>query len=438
MIHGEPQADVFGMDVARYGAFAANREYLRQTTRQFYSRRFVLTFPNERLPAGRVLKRPGAYAEMTAAGCQWASSWGLETPAFFAPPGFVEQPTARRSNAFDLIAKECRAVREAAGLIDISGYSRYEVSGPAAADWLNELLASRLPGPGRARLAPMLDGAGKLKGDLTILNWGDGAYWLMGSYYLREFHLRWFADHARPGAFVADVSDAQTGFLLTGPRAREILARATHQDVSRAAFAFMACREFDVGLTKARVARLSIAGELGYEINAPALEHATLRQTLRAAGHDLGLVEIGYNALNSLRLEKSFGIWSREFTQGYDPATTGLARWIDYDKPSFVGRDAALKAREAAPALAQVTLEIDVADADASGFEPVWLSGRKAGFVTSGGYGHYVGKSLAMALVDQQASAVGTALTVHVVGVERPARVIAPSPYDPSAARMRS
>ena len=438
MIHGEPQADVFGMDVARYGAFASNREYLKQTTRQFYSRRFVLTYPNERLPAGRVLKRPGAYAGMSAAGCQWASSWGLETPAYFAPKGFVETPTARRSNAFGLIGEECRAVRETAGLVDISGYSRYEATGPGAAAWLDELLASRLPSPGRARLAPMLDSSGRLKGDLTVLNWGDGSFWLMGSYYLREFHMRWFADHARDGAHVADISDSQTGFLLTGPRARDILQRVTHQDVSREALPFLACGAFDVGLAKARVARCSIAGELGFEINVGALEHPTLRETLMEAGAELGLREVGYYALNSLRLEKSFGIWSREFTQGYDPATTGLARYVDYEKPAFVGREAALQERGGEAALVPVTLEIDATDADASGYEPIWRDGRKAGFVTSGGYGHWIGKSLALARVDPASSAPGTALCVHVVGVERPARVIAASPHDPTGTRMRS
>ncbi len=438
MINGEPQADVFGMDIARYGAFAANREYLKQTTRQFYSRRFVLTQPNERLPAGRPLKRPGAYAGMTEAGCQWAASFGLEIPAYFAAPGFVEAPTAKRSNAFDLIGEECRTVREAAGLLDISAYSRYEVSGPQARAWLDETMASKLPDPGRARLAPMLDSAGRLKGDLTVLNWGDGTYWLMGSYYLREFHLRWFADHRCEGAEVRDISDIWTGFLLTGPKAREILERTTHQDVSNASLGFAACRELDVGLTRARVARLSIAGELGFEINVPALEHASLREKLLEAGRDLGLREIGYSALNSLRLEKGFGIWSREFTQGYDPVSTGLDRWIDYDKPSFIGRDAALRARGDPPAQIQVTLEVDALDADPSGFEPIWRDGRMVGFVTSGGYGHSTRRSLALARVEPSAIAVGAALTMHVVGVERPARVIGPSPHDPSGARMRA
>ena len=151
MIYGEPQADIFGMDIARYGAFAANREYLKQTTRQFYSRRFVMTFPNERLPAGRPLKRPGAYDGMTAAGCEWTASWGLEIPAYFAPMGFRENTTLKRSNAFDIVGDEALQVRRAAGLVDISAFSRYAVSGPGAEAWLDRLLACKLPKPGQAQ-----------------------------------------------------------------------------------------------------------------------------------------------------------------------------------------------------------------------------------------------------------------------------------------------
>jgi dimethylglycine dehydrogenase len=439
MILGEPQSDVFGMDIARYGAFAANREYLKQTTRQFYSRRFVLTFPNERLPAGRPLKRSGAYEGMTAAGCQWRDSWGLEMPVYFAPPGFVEFPSAKRSNAFEIVAAEARAVRGSAGLVDTSAYSRFAISGPAAKAFLDKLLPINLPKPGQAKLAPMLSADGRLKGDLTLLRWSENDFWLMGSYYMREFHLRWFADHAVEGAVVADISDATTGFLITGPKAREILALTTHQDISAAALPFMSCVELDVGLIRAKVGRLSIAGELGFEINVAAAEHAALRETLMSGGKELGLVEIGYYALNSLRLEKSFGIWSREFTQGYTAEMTGLDRWIAYDKPGFIGCDAVRRAREAKSTdHALATLEVDATDADASGFEPIWRDGRKVGFVTSGGFGHTVGKSLALALVAPDATTPGTELTVHLVGVEHPARVIAPSPYDPRGRMMRS
>ena len=438
MIHGEPEADVFGMDVARYGAYAENKEYIRQTTGQFYTRRFVMTYPNEQLPAGRPLRMSPAHSEMAAAGARFGVSFGLEVPIYFAPsPDFVEKPTLKRSNAFPVVAEECRAVRETVGLLDISGFSRFEVSGPNAKDWLDRTMASRLPGPGRARLAPMLSETGRLKGDLTVFNWGDGTWWIMGSYYLRAWHMRWFDARMIEGVVLRDISDAVVGFSLAGPNARKVLEKVTDGPLD--ALPFMGCGTFDVGLIRARVGRLSVAGELGYEIHCGAAEHIALRRTLLDAGADLGLREYGYNALLSLRLEKSFGIWSREFTQAYTPGMTGMDRWIAWDKGDFTGREAALRQRDGAgPAQVLVTLDIDALDADASGYEPIWKDGKRVGFVTSGGFGHTVGKSLAMALVESAAVAAGTALSVHVVGVEHPARVIAPSPYDPQGKAMRA
>jgi dimethylglycine dehydrogenase len=156
------------------------------------------------------------------------------------------------------------------------------------------------------------------------------------------------------------------------------------------------------------------------------------------AGQDLGVAEYGYVALNALRLEKSFGIWSAEFTQIYTPAMTGMDRWIAWDKGDFVGREKALAEREGPPPSHElVTLELDAADADASGYEPIWSDGRRVGFTTSGGYGHWIRKSLAMALVSPEFASVGTKLSVHIVGVERAARVIASSPYDPAGRSMR-
>ena len=247
MIHGEAEADTWPMDIARYGAFASNREYIRQTTGQFYSRRFVMTYPNEQLPAGRPLRESPAHDAMSAAGCLWGCTWGLETPLLFAPPGFVETPTLKRSNAFPIVAEECEAVRERVGLVDISGFSRYEVSGPGAQRWLDRVMASRLPAPGRARLAPMLAPSGRLMGDLTVFNWGDGTWWIMGSYYLRQWHMRWFADWIAEldaaDVRVRDISDATVGFALSGPRSRDVLARLTHQDVSNEALPFMGWRD---------------------------------------------------------------------------------------------------------------------------------------------------------------------------------------------------
>ncbi|MDI3337142.1 FAD-dependent oxidoreductase [Defluviimonas aestuarii] len=435
IIEGEPEADIFGMDVARYGAFAENKEFIRQTTGQFYTRRFVMTYPNEQLPAGRPLKMAPAYSEMTAAGCKWGASYGLELPLYFAPEGFEEKPTLKRSNAFPLVAEECRAVREAVGLLDISGFSRFEVKGPGAEAWLDRVMACKLPGPGRARLAPMLSEAGKLKGDLTVFNWGDGTWWIMGSYYLRAWHMRWFADHAGTGVILRDISDATVGFSLSGPKSRAVIEKLTDGPIGD--LPFMGCSTFDIGLIRTKVGRLSVTGELGYEIHCGAAEHIALRRLLLEAGAGHGLREVGFNALLSLRLEKSFGIWSREFTQAYTPGETGMDRWIAWDKGEFIGKTAAGAERKAGPSRRVVMLEVDATDADASGYEPIWQNGNRVGFVTSGGYGHTMGKSYALAMIDKGANEVGTKLTTHIVGQERQACVIAASPYDPDGMAMR-
>ena len=437
MIYGEPEADVYGMDVARYGKFAENKEYIRQTTGQFYSRRFVMTYPNEQLPAGRPLKMAPAHDAMSDAGCQWGISWDLEVPLYFAEKGFQETPSLKRSNAFSIVSKECLSVRDHVGLLDISGFSRFEVSGPNTEQWLNKIFASKLPKSGKSALAPMLSQTGRLKGDLSVFNWGDGTWWIMGSYYLRAWHMRWFLEHIIDGVNIRDLGEDYCGFSIAGPKSREMISQLCEGGVEN--LPFMGCGSFDIGLVRSKVGRLSVAGELGYEINCKMGDHVALRRILIEKGVDFGMIEYGFNALNSMRLEKSFGIWSAEFTQGYTPGMTGLDRWINWNKKDFIGKKQAYSEKNGkGPEQKIVTLEVNATDADASGFEPIWIKEKRVGFVTSGGYGHRVKKSLAMALVDSEYVSDGQEVKVHVVGKEQAAIVIPSSPYDPSGILMRS
>ncbi|ASJ75481.1 GcvT family protein [Granulosicoccus antarcticus] len=434
MIHGQPEGDIYGMDVARFGLHQSNREYIRQTTGQFYARRFMITYPNEELPAGRPLRTPGAYVDMSEAGCRWTQSWGMEAPAYFAPSSnFVEPGTLRRNAAFDIVAKECEAVQNAAGLMDISAYARYEITGPNAEAYLDKLLSCLLPEPGKVKLAPMLAEDGRLKGDLTVFNWGGGIYWLMGSYYLRSWHMRWFEDHQIEEAIIRDMSDYIGGFSLNGPKARELLQSLTATDLT--SLNMMSCRSVDLGLYRIKLARLSLSGELAYEINCSAVEHAGLRKCLLEAGTPMGIREIGFRAMSSLRLEKSIGIWNGEFTQAYTPSMTGFDRWIAWDKGNFIGREAARKA--SAPTQVLRMIEIDASDADARGFEPVRKDGCVIGMTTSGGYGYRMQASYAMALVNVEHADIGNDIIVDIVGEQRPATIIELSPYDPTGGRMR-
>ncbi len=439
MIEGEPETDAWSMDVARYGKYAENKRYIRETTGQFYSRRFVMSYPNEQLPAGRPIKMAPAHDAMTQAGCRWGVSWDLEVPLYFAPSDeFEEKLTLKRSNTHEIVAEECKSIREGVALLDITGFSRFEVKGENAEAWLDKIFATKLPKPGRARLAVMLSSSGKLKGDLTLLNWGDGTFWIMGSYYLRAWHMRWFNDQMQDGVSVRDLGDDICGFALIGPNSQFVLQKVAEGDVFK--MRFMDCKRLDVGLIQSRVARMSVTGEMGFELNCKMGDHIALRRILLEAGADHNIREVGFNAMLSTRIEKSFGIWSAEFTQDRTPGMTAMDRWIDWDKPDFIGKVAAVAERNGnGPEKIQVTLEIEDGDSDASGYEPIWSeAGDMVGFVTSGAYGHTVKKSLAMALIEPALANEGTAVIVHIVGVERRAKVITPSPYDPDGMAMRN
>jgi dimethylglycine dehydrogenase len=440
IIDGEPGLDAFGMDVARFGAYASGDEYLRATTAQFYARRFVIAYPNEELPAGRPLKVTPAHDALVAAGARHTVNWGLEVPLYFAPdPDFVEIASFGRSNAEPLVAEEVAAVRTAAGAFEIAQYSRYEVSGPGAAAWLDRVVAGRIPAVGRIRLAPMLGTSGRLMGDLTLTRLAEDRFWLTGSYYLQDWHLRWFRSHL-PGAgsvVLENLSEARMGFAISGPAARSILAALTAEDVSGAALPFLAARQLRVGSSEALVGRISLTGELGYEIVVPTERHGILWAELREAGQAHGLRLVGDRALDSLRLEKGYGIWSAEFRQDVTPGMSGLDRFVAFDKGDFIGREAALREREVGPSRRLVLLQIDAADADASKDDGIWLDGRLVGAVTSGAYGHSVGASLALGYLDRSVVDARPELTVDVLGEPRRARVLPEIPYDPLGGRLR-
>ena len=435
MIYGSTEEDVFPMDIARFGDYCSSRDYLLQTSSQFYARRFLITYPNEQLPAGRPHKTSEAYKEMTESGARWANNWGMEMPLYFSPTkDFIERGTLHRSESFEIVAKECETVERFAGLMDISGYARYEVTGDATNEWLDNLLANEIPETGKVKLAPMLSEDGRLKGDLTCMNWGNGKFWLMGSYYLRAFHMRWFNEHLIEDVNVKDISDGIVGFTLSGPNARKILNQLTTRNIEQ--YKMMSCFEADIGSIKAKLARMSLSGELAYEINCSDTEHALLRRMILGAGQDFGIKEIGTNAVLSMRLEKSIGIWSREFTQSYSSEMTGLDRWISWDKGDFIGRDAALSNNKSKRVLCM--LEIFADNSDSHGYEPVIFDNIVVGITTSGGYGHRLKRSLAMAMIDRPYSEISTELVVFIAGVEQKAVVIPMSPYNPEGDKMRA
>ncbi|MEQ8355972.1 MAG: FAD-dependent oxidoreductase [Kiloniellaceae bacterium] len=438
IVEGDPGLDVFAMDVARFGDYAT-LAYTNTKVRENYSRRFQITFPNEELPAARPLRTTPVYERFKAENAVFGVGYGLEYPLWFAPKGAepVEEPSYRRSNAFASVKAECQAVREAVGLLETSNFAKYEVSGPDAEAWLSNLLANRMPREGRIVLAPMLNPRGKLIGDFTVAKAGPERFFVFGSGIAETYHLRWFEQYLpAQGLTLRSRSRDLLGLAIAGPRSRDLLARLTAADVSNDAFAFMDFRRLDLGLVPAWVGRISFTGELGYEIWVAPDSLLRLYDDMRAAGSDLGLRPFGGRALDSLRLEKSFGSWAREFRPLYTPAEAGLERFVDLRKNGFIGREAALRDREAGPQLKLVTFVVEADGADVVGDEAVWRDGEVVGWVTSGGYAHYVEKSVALAYLPVEQAMGGGGFEIEILGGRRPAELQPEPLFDPTRARM--
>ena len=440
MIEGEPTQDVFAMDVARYGDYSS-RAYVRKKVTENYQRRFTISYPNEELPAARPYQTTPAYSIWKQQNAVFGQGYGMEVVNYFALEGepLLETPSFRRSNAFEAVAQECNAVRTAVGITEIHNFGKYKITGEGAADWLDRIMAGRIPKVGRLSLSPMLSPKGRLIGDFTIARLADQEFQLTASYGAQAYHLRWFWDHQpAEGVHIENVSLDRIGFQIAGPNARELLAKVTSEDVSSEAFTFMSVRQMEVGLSDAIVQRVTYTGDLGYEIYVPATDQLALYEALSSAGVEFGLRPFGMRAMMSLRLEKSFGSWLREYKPDYTPEETGLDRFVSYNKPAeFIGKAAVMKEKAEGPKRRLCTFVVDALDADVWADEPIWRDQKVVGFVTSGGYAHYVGKSVALGFVPTEMIEDGAEFEIEILGEMRPAILITEPLLDPDAARMR-
>jgi dimethylglycine dehydrogenase len=453
---GDPGFDVWGMDVARFGAWATPA-YTNAKVRENYGRRFRIAYPNEQLPAGRPLLTTPVHDRLDAANAVWGTSYGLEHALWFqrsedVTPGAerLETPTLRRSNAWDAVAEESLAVRERVGLIETTNFAKYEFTGPGARAFLDGIMANRLPQPGRIALSPMLNHDGRLIGDFTIAglpgeNAADGPERLMvfGTGAAEAYHQRWFDAQLPTDGSVRYRARGPglTGLSIAGPRSRDLLASVTSADVSNEAFGFLHIRRLEVGMIPALVGRITFTGDLGYEFWVDAAYQAQLFDLLMEAGREHGIRLFGAHALNSLRLEKSFGSWATEYRPSYDPFEAGLGYFVKPDKGDFIGREAVVRLEEAGPVRRLVTFTVDVEDgpdaADVIGDEPVWCEGAVVGRVTSGGYAHASGASVALGYVPADLATANERFEIEVLGQRRPATRRDQCLFDPGATRMR-
>ena len=449
--HDDPGFDVWGMDVARFGDFATPA-YTDAKVRENYGRRFRIAYPNEELPAGRPLLTSPIHDRLDAANAVWGAAYGLEYALWFQRDGLerFETPTLRRSNAWACVAEESHAVRDGVGLIETTGFAKFLFTGPGARDFLDGVLANRIPPVGRIALTPMLSAQGKLAGDLTVAalpataaDVTDGAperFLVFGTGAAERYYERWFDSHLPGDGSVryASLGPNLCGLSIAGPAARDLLADVTDSDVSGSALRFLDIRPTTVEAVPVVLARISFTGDLGYELWVEPAYQQRLFDALTRAGERHGLRLFGARALDSLRLEKSFGAWATEYRPIYDPYEAGLGMFVKLDKGPFVGRDGAARIREEGPARRLVTFTVDADDADVIGDEPIWHDDEVVGWVTSGGYAHCSQASVALGYVPAPLADVDGGFAIEVVGVRRQALRRDTCLFDPAGARMRA
>lgn len=439
MIDGEPSIDVWAMDVARFGSFATP-EWGTIKSSENYERRFVMTFPNETLPKGRRQKTTALYERLTAKGAVWGQGFGLEHALWFAdgPADAHEQPTFNRPRAHEYVAREVKAVREAVGAIEIANYAKHEFKGPGARNFLDHVLAGRLPKQGRLSLTPMLTPKGKLYGDLTVACLGDEHFMLFGSGAMQDAHRRWFEKYLpATGVSYRNMTDDLHGIAISGPKSRALLTRLMREDVANDAFKFLDIRRAFVAGVPAILARVSFSGELGYEIYVAPPYQLRLAEAIEEAGADLGLRWYGSRALMSLRLEKNWGVWTLDFRPDFTAAESGLDAFINWNK-EFIGKAAALTDKAKGPAKKLVSMVVATTDIDVSNDEAVLVGDKAVGYVSSGGYAHSVGKSVAFGYVPTELAKAGTKVDIEINGERYPAEILGSPLYDPDGQKMRA
>ncbi|MDC3262340.1 FAD-dependent oxidoreductase [Candidatus Pseudothioglobus singularis] len=438
MIEGEPSIDVWAMDISRFGDFATPEWGVIKSSEN-YERRFVMTFPNETLPKGRRQKTTSIYDRLTQKGAVWQDSFGLENVLWFAssPEDAYEEPTFHRSRSHEYVAKEVEAVRASVGASEVANFANHKFTGKGAKAFLKKVLAGRIPRPGRVNLTPMLLESGKLNGDLTVACIDDETYYLFGSSVAQNMHLRWFEMHLEGVQDVVyqNMTDDFHGIAISGPNSRELLTRLTREDVSSEAFKFRDIRDTFVGGVPALCVRISFTGELGYEIYVAPQYQLKLFEAIEEVGEDLGLKWFGGRALMSMRLEKSWGAWTMDFRPDFTLMESGLDFFVDWDK-DFIGKKAALIEKMKGPTKKLSVIQIET-ETDVSGDEAVMHNGECVSYITSGGYGHFVQRSLAMTYLPVELIDSNTTLEVEILGEFHKASIVMEPLYDPSGSKMR-
>ncbi|MEL7345060.1 MAG: glycine cleavage T C-terminal barrel domain-containing protein, partial [Pseudomonadota bacterium] len=440
IVHGEACYDTWVIDPRRFTGHATV-ELTALKAIEDYQNEFRFHFPHEHRPAGRNAKTTPLTAILEAEGAAFGVVNGWERMDYIKPSAdFTEAHGFHFNEVHDVVAAEVAAIQSGVGLTEVNGFNRFEISGADTHDFLDRMICGRVPRKtGRVGLGYLLNHHGMIKAEATIANLPDRVWY--GSAAASEFHdMDWLSAHisADEDVQIRSLTNDWTIMVIAGPKSRDVLSAAARGDWSAGAFPWLSVREAHIGIAPAVVMAVSFSGELAYEIHVPNAHLVSAYRTLRAAGEANGMRLFGSRAVDSMRLEKGFLHWKSDILTEFDPFETGLDRFVKIDKDDFIGKPALQKRHAKGPAKKLVTLVVDCTDRPAHPGSSAMMDGRVVGTVTSGDWGHRTGMNLALAFVEPDLAAPGTAMTLDLLGDLIPAKVIAPAPYDPDFSLLRS
>jgi 4-methylaminobutanoate oxidase (formaldehyde-forming) len=446
IVEGEPELDLWKMDSRRFGPAYRSQSYTLARTVEVYATYYDIHYPNEERHAGRPLRTAPTYELLTELGAAFGEKSGWERPNWFESNAAAGDASLRPrgwagQHWSPAIGAEALATRRAAGLFDETSFAKLEVAGPGAVAFLDRMCANAIDRPvGSIVYTQLLDRRGGIQADLTVTRLADETFMVVTGTAFANHDAAWLRRHLPEDGTVTlrDITSSRVCFGLWGPRARDILAPLTRDDVSDAAFPFLTAREITVGAVPLLALRVTYVGELGWELYAPAEYGRTLWTTLWEAGTPQGMVAAGYRAIDALRLEKGYRVWSSDITPDENPYEAGLGFAVALDKPGgFLGREALVAAKAAGPRKRLRCLVLDDPGSVCLGNEPVRVDGQVVGRVTSGGYGFAVERSIAYAYLPPNA-AIGTRGDVEVFGEWIGFEVAREPLWDPAGERIRS
>ena len=443
IVEGEPELDMFPWDMARYGLDWTPKSFVKARALDCYSHRFKIHFPYEEREAGRPVRTRPVYKRQKNMGAVFGLNASWEHPLWYAKDdvepvdsyGYERQPWWRA------VRQECKTLREHVGILDISNFAKYEIRGKGAKDWLNGILANRMPTKtGRSCLSPLIGLRGGIAGDFTVTKVGEDHYYMFGSATAERYHSRYFSSDNRPDGveFISRTKD-WCGFNVAGPKSRALLSELTDADLSNGNFPFFRSHRIELAGLEVFALRVSFTGDLGWELYVKEADQSALLDALLTAGEKHQATMVGSRSLLSLRVEKGYGSWGREYSPEFWPQEVGLAPLVKMSKPDFHGRSAYYDVQENVPRFKLVMFSVETPhEADASGGEAIFLpDGTPVGYVSTGAYSHTTDQSLAMGFIKPHLAGDSQDFEIYILGLPHKARLLAEPPFDPDGARLK-